>query len=287
MTNRTLVAMTITTAAALAGAAPLVGQMPHPGGGGAAGHAVTINDTGYLPADMVVAPGQAVLFTNKGVNVHNVTADAGAFASPNMNKNDTFNLTAPATPGTYAYHCTFHVNLRGSVVVSTLTLTGPKKVLVGKTAAVRGVAPTTPAGTPVSLERLDGTAWTPLATTTLAADGSYSFTTPKLTGVTQLRTVIGTEVSPTLAVPVAPKVVAKKKKGVKRTLSVTVTPKAGGKAKVERLNTSSFKWTRVKQFTVARSGKATVKVSKAGKYRVTLLATKKLAEASSATVTFN
>jgi len=286
MTNRTLVAVTITSAAALAGAAPLVGQMPHPGGGGT-GHEVTISDTGYIPGDMVVAPGQAVLFTNKGVNVHNVTADAGAFASPDLSKGGTFNLTAPATPGTYAYHCTFHVNLRGSVVVSTLTLTGPKKVLVGKTAAVRGVAPTTPPGTPVSLERLVGTTWTPLATTALAADGSYAFTTPKLTGVTELRTVIGSEISPTLAIPVAPKVAAKKKAGQKLTLTVTVTPKAGGKAKVERLNTSSFKWTRVKQFTVARSGKATVKVPKAGKYRVTLLATPKLAEASSATVTFS
>ena len=100
----------------------------------------------------------------------------------------------------------------------------------------------------MSLERLTGATLTPIATTTLAADGTYTFTTPALTGGTQLRTVAGTEVSPTLEIPVAPKVVAKKKKGVKLTLTVTVTPKAGGKANLERINLDTFKWSRVKQF---------------------------------------
>ena len=111
-------------------------------------------------------------------------------------------------------------------------------------------------------------------------------TTPKLTGGAELRTVVGTEVSPTLVVPVAPKVVVKKKKGVKLTVTVTVTPKAGGKAKLERINLDTFRWSRVEQFRVAASGKATVKVPKAGRYRVTLLAGTTLAEASSAPVTF-
>jgi plastocyanin len=286
MTSRTLVAVTITTAAALAGAAPIVGQMTHPGGGGG-GHAVTINDAGYNPAEMVVAPGEVVSFTNMGVNPHTVTSDTGAFDSGTLNKNGKFDLTAPAASGTYAYHCTLHVFMRGNVVVSTLTLQGPKKVGVGKTARVRGVAPGTPPGTPVVLERLTGTTWAQLATGAIAADGSYSIATPKLSGSAELRTRVNAEISPTLAIPVAPKVVAKKKKGAKLTVTVTVTPKAGGKAKVERLNTNTFRWTRVKQFTVARSGKATVKLPKAGKYRLTLLATKKLAESSSATITFS
>ena len=56
MTSRTLVAVSITAAAALAGATPILGQMPHPGGGMAGEHAVTINDAGFNPAEMVVAP---------------------------------------------------------------------------------------------------------------------------------------------------------------------------------------------------------------------------------------
>jgi plastocyanin len=287
MTSRTLVAVSITTAAALAGAAPILGQMPHPGGGMAGEHAVTINDAGYLPPEMVVAPGQHVIYTNIGVNPHTVTSDTGAFDSGTLNKNAKFDLTAPAATGTYAYHCTFHAFMRGTVTVSTLTLTGPKQVAVGRTATVRGTAPNIPAGTPVSLERLTGATWTPIASTTLAADGTYTFTTPALTASAQLRTVVGTEISPTLAIPVAPKVVVKKKPKVKLTLTVTVKPKAGGKANLERINLDTFRWSKVKTFRVAASGKATVKVPKAGRYRVTLLATKSLAKASSAPVTFS
>jgi plastocyanin len=284
--SRTLIAATITTAAALAGAAPVIGQMTHPGGGTGGGHAVTINDAGFLPGEMVVAPGQHVTFTNKGVNPHTVTSDAGAFDSGVLNKGNNFDLAAPAAPGVYAYHCSLHLFMRGTVTVSTLTLNGPKHVRVGKKATVRGTAPTTPPGTPVTLERLTGTAWSAIASTTLAADGTYRLSTPALKATTELRVVAGAEVSPTLSVPVAPKVVVTKKAKVKLTLTVKVTPKARGKANLERINLDTFKWKRVKRFTVAKSGKATVKVPKAGRYRVTLLATKRLAEASSAADTF-
>ncbi|HMN98327.1 MAG TPA: cupredoxin domain-containing protein [Miltoncostaeaceae bacterium] len=287
MTTRTMITATIGAAALIAGAAPVLGQMTHPGGAAGGEHAVTINDAGYSPAEMVVAPGQNVVFTSTGVNPHTVTSDTGAFDSGTLNKNGRFELAAPAATGVYSYHCTFHAFMRGTVTVSTLTLTGPKQLGVGKAATVRGTAPGTPPGTPVTLERLTGAAWAPIATTTLAADGTYTFTTPKLTGSAELRTVAGTEVSPTLAIPVAPKVVAKKTPKVKLTLTVTVTPKAGGKANLERINLNTFKWSKVKAVTIPKSGKATVKVPKAGRYRVTLLAGKSLAQASSAAISFN
>ena len=105
MTSRTLVAAAITTAAALAGAAPVIGQVTHPGGGTGGEHAVAINDAGFNPADMVVAPGQHVVFTNIGALPHTVTSDTGAFDSGQLNKNGTFDLAAPAASGVYAYHC--------------------------------------------------------------------------------------------------------------------------------------------------------------------------------------
>ncbi len=286
MTTRTIVATTITTAAALAAAAPLVGQMHHPGGG-AGGHEVIITDQVFNPAEMVVAPGQKVTFRNTGVNVHNVISDTGVFASANLNKNATFELNAPAGAGTYTFHCNLHTFMKGSLVVSTLTLQGPKSVGVGKPATVRGTAPGMAPGTPVVLERLVGTTWTPIGTGALDGASSYSIPVGKMTASAELRTRIDPEVSPTLPISVAPKVVAKKKPGVKLTLNVTVTPKAGGKAKIETLNTNTFRWTTAKQIRIPASGKATVKVAKAGKYRVTLLATQKLGEASSATITFN
>ena len=70
MTKRTAVAATIAAAAALAGAAPIVGQTTHPGGAtGATENAVAINDAGYTPGTVVVAPGQHVIWTNGGINV--------------------------------------------------------------------------------------------------------------------------------------------------------------------------------------------------------------------------
>ncbi|MGD9571880.1 MAG: cupredoxin domain-containing protein [Thermoleophilia bacterium] len=286
MTTRTIVATTITTAAALAAATPIVGQMHHPGGGAHGAHEVTITDQVYNPAEMVVAPGQKVTFRNTGVNVHNVISDTGAFASPNLNKNQTFELTAPAGAGTYTFHCNLHTFMRGSLVVSTLTLQGPKKVLVGKAATVRGTVPGGVPGTPVYLERLSGTTWTQIAAGAIAAGGTYTIPLGKMTASAELRARIDAGVSPTLPIAVAPKLVAKKKPGVKNTLTITVTPKAGGKAKVESFNTNTFRWKQVKQFRVPASGKATVKVGKAGRYRVTLLATKTRGEANSATITF-
>ena len=291
MTTRTVFAATIGTAALLAGSAPILGQMthqmPHPGGGMAGGPEVTINDAGFTPPEMVVAPGQKVTWENIGVNPHTVTANDASFDSGTLNKGGMFELTAPAVSGTYAYHCTFHAFMQGNVVVSTLTLSGPKQVLAGKTATLRGTAPGMAPGTPVVVESLTGTTFTQIATTTIAADGTYRVTTPKLTKATEIRVRAGAETSPTLALPVAPKVAVKKTPKVKLSISVTVTPKAAGKAKLESLNTNTFKWKTVKQFRVLASGKATVKVPKAGNYRVTVLATKNLAQSTSPTVKFS
>ena len=290
MTTRTVFAATIGTAVLLAGAAPILGQMthqmPHPGGA-TAGHEVTINDAGFAPAEMVVAPGQKVTWANIGVNPHTVTANDASFDSGTLNKGAKFELTAPAVSGTYAYHCTLHVFMQGNVVVSTLTLSGPAKVLAGTTATVRGTAPGMAPGTPVVLEALTGTTFTQIAAGAIAADGSYRITTPKLTRATEIRARAGAEISPTLALPVPPKVAVRKTPRVKLSISVTVTPKGAGKAKLESLNTNTFKWRTVKQFRVLASGKATVKVPKAGSYRVTLLAGKGLSQSTSPTVKFS
>jgi len=285
MTTRTRIALAIGAAALTAGAAPIAGQMTHMAGADGT-HAVTINDAGYLPADMVVAPGQHIVFRNVGINPHTVTSSTGAFASGTLNRNDTYDLTAPAATGVYPFSCIYHVNMRGTVRVSTLTLDGPASVRVGRTATVRGSAPGTPAGTPVTLERLVGAVWTPIGTTAIGADGTYTLTTPALTGGAQLRMVAGAEVSPTLVVPVAPRVTLTRARRAKLTLTVALTPRTGGAARLERFSIDSFRWSQVKRFTLPRSGRATVKVPGAGRYRVTVLAKGDLAQSSSPAIAF-
>jgi plastocyanin len=283
MTSRKAMVATITSAAVLAGAAPILGQT-HPGGGTATEHAVAINDAGYAPGEVVVAPGHHVVWTNGGVNPHTVTADGGAFDSGILQARGKFDLTAPATTGTFPYHCTLHTFMRGTLVVSTLSLEGPRLVIVGKTASVHGAAPGTVAGTPVAVESYATGAWTQIAATTIAADGTFQVRTPALTKGAALRARIGADISPTLNVPVAPRVTAKR--AGKRTLAVTVRPARAGRARLERLNVDRFRWAVVRQLRIGGNGRATVTVPKAGAFRVTVLAAKGLAAASSPALRF-
>jgi plastocyanin len=280
------VAAAIAAAAALAGAAPVVGQGAMPDGATAATeNAVAINDAGFTPGTVVVAPGQHVLWTNGGINPHTVTADdAISFDSGTLQPKAKFDLAAPATPGTFAYHCTFHAFMHGTVVVSTLSLEGPKLVLVGKAATLHGASPGTAAGTPVVVEAFASGIFTQIASTTVAADGTFSVTTPALTTTTALRARIGETISPSLDIPVAPRVTAKR--AGKRTLAVTVRPARAWKARLERQKPGTSRWVTVRQVRTAATGRVKVEVPKAGRFRVTVPAAKGLSEANSETVSF-
>lgn len=75
--------------------------------------------------------------------------------------------------------------------------------------------------------------------------------------------------------------------GLRRTLRVTVRPKKAGKAKLQRLNTDTFRWKSVRSVRITRAGRAKVTVPKAGGvFRVTVLATKKLAAGESRSLRF-
>jgi plastocyanin len=285
MNRRAVVATSIAAAAALAGAAPILGQVTHPGGAASAGGEVTINDAGYIPEPVVVAPGRHIVWTNIGVNPHTVTADDGSFDSGTMGTRAKFELTAPATAGTYTYHCTFHTFMRGTLVVSTISLQGPKKVLAGKAATVRGVAPGGVPGTPVTIEAFASGAWTPVASTTLAADGSFRVATPALKATSSLRARLGDGISPTLDVPVSPKVTITRK-GT-RSIAVRVVPAKAGKAVLERLNIDTFRWVVAKRTRITAKGRATIAVPRAeGRYRVTVLAAKGLESGTSSVLAF-
>ena len=85
------------------------------GSGGSSGDVITIKDFKYTtPAS--VAPGAKITVKNLDSQAHTVTADSGgAFDDQSQPGNSTF--TAPTTPGTYPYHCTFHPEMHGTLVV--------------------------------------------------------------------------------------------------------------------------------------------------------------------------
>ena len=54
-------------------------------------------------------------WTNRDVAPHTATADGGAFDSGRLDQGKAYGRTF-ATPGTFPYHCTFHPNMKATVV---------------------------------------------------------------------------------------------------------------------------------------------------------------------------
>lgn len=74
---------------------------------------VRVEDNNFEPAAVKVAAGDTVTWEWRGDNDHNVAGDA--FESPTQ-RDGTFRQRFDA-PGTYAYHCTLHAGMRGTIVV--------------------------------------------------------------------------------------------------------------------------------------------------------------------------
>ena len=90
----------------------------------AATHTVQINDGFFGPANLTVAVGDTVTWTNADDSPHTVTADGGPFASSTLNAGDTFTHTF-TTPGTYAYVCSFHEEMVGTITVVAASAPAP------------------------------------------------------------------------------------------------------------------------------------------------------------------
>ena len=72
----------------------------------------------FSPTDISVKSGQTVTWTNTGAVAHTVTADDGAsFDSGSIAPGATLSLT-PSAAGTFAYHCTFHPWMKGTLTVT-------------------------------------------------------------------------------------------------------------------------------------------------------------------------
>jgi len=99
-------------------AAPATTEGPPSSSAALANPATTITAKSFdFGPPITVSPGATVTFVNTDGARHNVTADKNsAFASPTVTAATT-TFTAPATPGTYPFHCTFHPTMRGTIIV--------------------------------------------------------------------------------------------------------------------------------------------------------------------------
>ena len=79
---------------------------------------VNIDNFTFAPAEITVAPGTKVTWTNRDDIPHIVTdaAEPRGFKSPPLDTGNTFSYVFTKT-GTYHYFCSLHPRMQGTVVV--------------------------------------------------------------------------------------------------------------------------------------------------------------------------
>jgi plastocyanin len=77
---------------------------------------VEIRDFEYGPPRLTVSAGTKVTWTNHDEETHTITSTTGAFGSTGLSHEETFTQTF-TRPGTYAYFCALHPQMRATVVV--------------------------------------------------------------------------------------------------------------------------------------------------------------------------
>jgi plastocyanin len=82
---------------------------------------ISVVDFAFEPGTLSVPVGATVSWTNTGSRPHTVTADDGSFDSGRLDPGEQFSQTFDQ-PGTFTYHCGFHPEMLGSIVV-----TGPQQ----------------------------------------------------------------------------------------------------------------------------------------------------------------
>jgi plastocyanin len=80
--------------------------------------AVEIRNFSFAPKELTVARGATVTWSNRDSEPHTVvsSADPKVFKSPPLDTGDTFSFVFNA-PGTYAYYCSVHPHMQGTIVV--------------------------------------------------------------------------------------------------------------------------------------------------------------------------
>lgn len=77
---------------------------------------VNISGSAFDPAELTVAVGTTVTWSNNDSLTHTVTASGGAFNSGDMKRGQNFGYTFNE-PGTFEYGCTIHPAMQGTVIV--------------------------------------------------------------------------------------------------------------------------------------------------------------------------
>ena len=81
---------------------------------------VKIDNFTFNPQQITVKAGDTVIWVNHDDIPHTVTSKTMAFRSKAMDTDDKFSFTF-ATPGSYAYFCSLHPHMTGTIVAEAYT----------------------------------------------------------------------------------------------------------------------------------------------------------------------
>lgn len=85
--------------------------------GPAGAAAVEIPEFAFAPDDLTVAAGTDVSVTNSHTQPHTLTSSEGGFNTGNIDPDQTQTFTAPSEPGAYAFICSYHPFMTGTLTV--------------------------------------------------------------------------------------------------------------------------------------------------------------------------
>jgi plastocyanin len=102
------------TATATASPTGTAGATSAPSAAGAA--SITISNMNF-GEPITVPPGAQITIKNDDSAEHSVTADTAGKFNVEVEGKEQGTLTAPSQPGEYAYHCTYHPSMHGTLIV--------------------------------------------------------------------------------------------------------------------------------------------------------------------------
>ena len=174
---------------------------------------IQIKRSGFVPATVTINQDDSVTWKNVDTINHQVVANGGQFASPILNKGESWTFTFRAG-GTFRYHDALHSGLRGTVTVRgappqvTLATSAPV-VKFGGTVTLTGTVSNKKAGETVTIVQLPygQTTKQVVATLQTTTGGAFSFTvSPQLNTTYQaqwktLESSVIVQVQPAIKLP--------------------------------------------------------------------------------------
>jgi len=79
-------------------------------------HTVAIKNFAFVPAELTVATGDTVVWSNTDFVPHSATASDSSWDSKAISGSSAWRFVA-RTPGRHAYYCAFHPNMKATVIV--------------------------------------------------------------------------------------------------------------------------------------------------------------------------